>query len=163
MFDILVYLYETYYRPDVFPDSIALAKKLSAVGFEDDEIIEALDWLSALAVTTNGLENEALLSTNQKTANRNSGFRIYTEPESLSLGCLAIGFIQCLDAANLLNMQQREILIERAMAIDESPVPLEKMKVITLMMFWSQGTESEIMLFDELLLTSDELANRPIH
>jgi uncharacterized protein Smg (DUF494 family) len=34
MFDVLVYLYETYYRPDACPDSEALVKKLSAVGFE---------------------------------------------------------------------------------------------------------------------------------
>ena len=45
MFDILVYLYETYYRPDACPEPAALAKKLSAVGFDDVEISEALVWL----------------------------------------------------------------------------------------------------------------------
>jgi len=38
MFDILVYLYETYYRPDACPEPVALAKKLSAIGFDDVEI-----------------------------------------------------------------------------------------------------------------------------
>ncbi|TFW08529.1 DUF494 family protein, partial [Oxalobacteraceae bacterium OM1] len=48
MFDILVYLYETYYRPDACPEPAALARKLSAIGFDDIEISEALDWLSGL-------------------------------------------------------------------------------------------------------------------
>ena len=48
MFDILVYLYETYYRPDACPEPAALAKKLSAVGFDDVEISEALVWLTDL-------------------------------------------------------------------------------------------------------------------
>ena len=48
MFDILVYLYETYFRPDACPEPAALARKLSAVGFEDDEISEAIVWLTDL-------------------------------------------------------------------------------------------------------------------
>ena len=51
MFDVLVYLYETYYRPDACPDSEALVKKLSAVGFEEEEISKALGWLTDLAET----------------------------------------------------------------------------------------------------------------
>ena len=48
MFDILVYLYETYYRPDACPEPAVLARKLSAVGFDDVEISEALVWLTDL-------------------------------------------------------------------------------------------------------------------
>ena len=57
MFDVLVYLYETYYRPDACPDSEALVKKLSAIGFEEEEIAKALGWLTALAETTNELSD----------------------------------------------------------------------------------------------------------
>ena len=55
MFEVLVYLYETYYRPDACPDSAALAKKLSAVGFEQDEISRALGLLTERAETTDVL------------------------------------------------------------------------------------------------------------
>jgi len=51
MFEVLVYLYETYYRPDACPEPEALVKKLSAIGFEDDEIAKALGWLTDLAET----------------------------------------------------------------------------------------------------------------
>ena len=44
MFDVLVYLYENYWRPDACPDHAQLARKLTSVGFESDEIEEALSF-----------------------------------------------------------------------------------------------------------------------
>src|SRR5476649_2640919 len=54
MFDVLVYLYENYWRPDACPDHDQLSRKLTAVGFETDEIQEALHWLDGLADTSQG-------------------------------------------------------------------------------------------------------------
>lgn len=58
MFDVLVYLYETYWRPDACPDSAQLARKLTAVGFENDEIQEALNWLEGLATAGEAYHGE---------------------------------------------------------------------------------------------------------
>ena len=49
MFDVLVYLYENYWRPDACPDHKQLSRKLSAAGFEREEIQDALRWLDGLA------------------------------------------------------------------------------------------------------------------
>ena len=49
MFDILVYLFENYYQTDLYPDQDALARKLSAAGFERDDISDALVWLRGLS------------------------------------------------------------------------------------------------------------------
>lgn len=147
MFDILVYLYETYYRPDACPEPPALAKKLSAVGFDDDEISEAIDWLDVLKKSTKS-------SPTQPDVN---SFRIYASQEAALLGFTAIGFIQFLESANLINSQQREIIIDRALAVEESPITVDKLKIIVLMMLWSQGKEPDVFMFDELL-SSDEQA-----
>ena len=48
MFDILVYLFETYTQPSACPESAVLARKLSAIGFEQEDIAAALEWLSGL-------------------------------------------------------------------------------------------------------------------
>ena len=52
MFDVLVFVYENYWRGDACPQWEHLGRKLSAVGFEQDEIQEALTWLSGLSVAT---------------------------------------------------------------------------------------------------------------
>jgi uncharacterized protein Smg (DUF494 family) len=48
MFEILIYLFESYFDAGSYPEPDKLSRKLSAAGFEGDEISEALTWLSAL-------------------------------------------------------------------------------------------------------------------
>ena len=48
MFDVLVYVYEHYWRGDVCPELPLLGRKLSAAGFDADEIQQALSWLAGL-------------------------------------------------------------------------------------------------------------------
>ena len=62
MFDVLVYLYENYWRPDACPEPKQLSRKLSAVGFEPDEINEALRWLDGLADTAESSSGAAASS-----------------------------------------------------------------------------------------------------
>lgn len=48
MFEVLVFVYENYYAGDGCPDPAHLERKLNAVGFESDEISDALTWLNGL-------------------------------------------------------------------------------------------------------------------
>ncbi|HEV2612123.1 MAG TPA: DUF494 domain-containing protein [Noviherbaspirillum sp.] len=158
MFDVLVYLYETYYRPDACPDSEALVKKLSAVGFEEEEISKALGWLTDLAETTHEYSDRFP----QQTA-FSFGIRIYAPQEFDVLGTEAIGFIQFLESAKVINPIQREIVIERALAISERQVSLDKLKVIVLMVLWSQGKEPDGLIFDELFSDDEDSEPRLLH
>ncbi|NMM38733.1 MAG: DUF494 domain-containing protein [Glaciimonas sp.] len=158
MFDILVYLYETYYRPEACPDAVALTKKLSAVGFEHEEISEALDWLGHLVES-----NDAFANAYPQQSAFSFGLRIYPEQESNVLGTDAIGFIQFLELAKVLDANQREIVIERALAVNESPMPLDKLKIIVLMMLWSQGQEPDALIFDELFADDTQPQKHWLH
>lgn len=154
MFDILVYLYETYYRPDACPEPAALARKLSAVGFDDVEISEALVWLTDLTEMAGG---------DLEFAASSDGIRFYVDQEYDVLGTAAVGFIQFLESAKVLSPVQREIVIERALVLDESPVGLGKLKIIVLMLLWSQGKEPDALMFDDLFGSDDEQAPRLLH
>jgi len=151
MFEVLVYLYETYYRPDACPEPEALVKKLAAVGFEDEEITRALGWLTDLAETTN-----EFIQRYPQQASFSFGTRIYVEQELSQLGTASVGFLQFLEAAQVINAIQREIVIERALAVAESPLPTDVLKVIVLMVLWSQGKEPDSLMFDELFVDEDE-------
>ncbi|MES2115880.1 MAG: DUF494 domain-containing protein [Pseudomonadota bacterium] len=154
MFDILVYLYETYYRPDACPEPEALARKLSAVGFDDVEISEALVWLTDLT---------AMAGVEQSLTAASTGTRFYVDEEQDVLGTAAIGFIQFLESAKVLTPLQREIVVERALALDEVPVSLAKLKVIVLMLLWSQGKEPDALMFDDLFGSDEDQAPRLLH
>jgi Smg protein len=148
MFDILVYLFQNYYTPQACPDADVLAHKLAAAGFEHEDIDEALGWLYGLAQTT-----EQCVQLAQ--APRSQSVRIYTEHEYQTLGTQAIGFISFLESSGVLPPALREILIERAEAADETPIPLEKLKIITLMVLWSQEVEVDHLVLEELLTHDD--------
>jgi len=143
MFDILVYLFENYYTPQACPKADVLAHKLAAVGFEHDDINEALGWLHGLAESTEQFAALEHAGT--------SGTRIYSDEEYQTLGSEAIGFITFLENSGVLRPSLREILIERAQATPESPVSLDCMRIIALMVLWSQETEVDHLLLEELL------------
>ena len=144
MFDILVYLFENYYTPQACPEADVLAHKLAAVGFEHDDIHDALGWLHGLAQTTEQCDALA-------TAPQGDSRRIFTDAEYQSLGTEAIGFITFLEFSGVLPAALREIVIDRAQAADESPISLEKIKIIALMVLWSQEAEVDHLVLEELL------------
>ena len=51
MYDILVFLFENCQQAELAYDSDRVAKKLSAAGFEDADISEALHWLAGMGRT----------------------------------------------------------------------------------------------------------------
>jgi Smg protein len=158
MFDVLVYLYETYYRPEACPDPEALVKKLAAVGFEEEEISEAIGWLTDLAETTNEFSDRYPQQTTFS-----FGMRIYAQRELDVLGTEAVGFLQFLESAKVITPIQREIIIERALATKEPLVSLDKLKVIVLMVMWSQGKEPDALIFDELFSSEEDDEPRLLH
>ncbi len=158
MFDVLVYLYETYYRPEACPDSEALVKKLSAVGFEEEEISKALGWLTDLAEATNEYSDRFPQQTSFS-----FGMRIYARQEVDMLGTDGVGFLQFLESAKVINPIQREIVIERALAINDTQVSLDKLKVIVLLVLWSQGKEPDGLIFDELFSDDEDAEPRLLH
>jgi Smg protein len=54
MFDVLVFVYEHYWRGEEPPELEQLGRRLSAHGFEADEIQQALAWLDGLAIAAQG-------------------------------------------------------------------------------------------------------------
>ena len=48
MYDVLVYVFENCQQTEIAHDRDRVAKKLSAAGFEDSDISEALHWLAGV-------------------------------------------------------------------------------------------------------------------
>ena len=146
MFDVLVYLYENYWRPDACPEHAQLTRKLSSVGFESDEIEEALSWLDGVAAAAQAYVGE-------QTA---ESLRVYTPAELEHLGEASVGFISFLESAGVLPPPMREMVIDRASAIPGGPLDVEDLKIIVLMVFWSLGEEPDALILDELFVDEED-------
>ena len=143
MFDVLVYLFENYYQSENYPDQDTLARKLTAAGFENDEITEALDWLNGLVGPGESSAYEHI--------DAPGTFRAYTPFELAKLSAEARGFLIFLESARILSPGLRELIVDRAMAVEEDVVELEKLKVIVLMVLWTRRGDVDTLMLEELL------------
>ena len=147
MFDVLVYLFENYIHAEACPAPDQLARKLSAAGFEDEEISEALEWLSDLNSDSDGYA--------PADAPSSRAIRIFAAEELSKLGSEGYGFLVFLDSAGVLDTRTRELIIDRIMALPDPSVSVGRIKVIVLMVLWKEARPMDSLLVDELL-TEDE-------
>ena len=61
-----------------------------------------------------------------------------------------------LETAGVINALQRELVIERVLALDEPAVDLEQVKLIVLMVLWNQNEAVDTLVLDELISPSQE-------
>ncbi|RZJ04619.1 MAG: DUF494 domain-containing protein, partial [Rubrivivax sp.] len=117
MFDVLVFVYENYWRGDACPEWQQLGRKLSAVGFEQEEIREALAWLDGLRNATHATQIVLSQTTPVGTAIHCASpdsLRVYSVAEQDHLGAESLGFLSFLASASVLPSHLLEIAIERA-------------------------------------------------
>ena len=160
MFEVLVYVYENYWQGDACPELQRLGRKLTAAGFDAEEIQEALVWLDGLNVAAQGTQislpttapssAEALCTPHGIQAQSANSLRIYSVAEQTHLGALSLGFVSFLESSGVLPPHMREIVLDRAMAAPGDPVTLDDLKIIVLMVYWSFGEEPDALVLDEL-------------
>lgn len=169
MFEVLVYVYENYWHGEACPELPQLERKLSAIGFDADEIREALQWLDGLNLAAQSTLWLADGSDSAITPDLHSTFsaapspgsmRVYSVAEQDRLGADCLGFISFLETAGVLPPPMREIVIDRAMAVRAEPIDLDDLKIIILMVYWSFGEEPDALILDELC---DDGAERIAH
>ncbi|MEW5787337.1 MAG: DUF494 domain-containing protein [Pseudomonadota bacterium] len=145
MFDILLYLYDTYLYADRIPDADQLSRKLSAAGFEEEAIGEALDWLAALDDLAPAED-----------AHAPPAFRIYADAEASRLASGGRGFLAYLESAGLLPAHAREWIIDRALALPDSQVSAMRIKWIALLALWKLKGSGEVLWLEDLVRGDEE-------
>ena len=143
--DVLMYLFETYIdaEEEPEPDQNELRDELARAGFGDSEIDRALDWLDGLT------DNHDGAACHLQTAH---GTRIYNDVEHLRLDSGCRGFISYLEQTGILSPPQREILIDRLLALESPDIDVEQIKWVVLMVLFSQpGQELAYARMEDLV------------
>lgn len=145
MIDILVYLFENY-QPDACPAPSVLARKLSAAGFEADDISAALVWLDGLVS-----EEPSMAPTSGQ-----GSIRVYDEDEAARLTVESRGFLAFLEQQEAIDPALRELIIDRALALPGDTVGVDRLKVIVLAVIWRRQHAIDALILEELLAEDDE-------
>ena len=132
--DILIYVFDRYMldeAPEV-PEREDLARDLAYVGFAHENVERALNWLADLAC----VRDRTLLDPAIDKSGR--AVRVFSEAELARLSTECRGFLLTLERLGVLQPLQREIVIDRMIALDADELDTEQLRWVVLMVLSSQ-------------------------
>jgi Smg protein len=157
--DVLLYLFEHYFTNDaivVSDEALAspdgpLAGELAEAGFSKGEIRKAFDWLDALARQRPAPGQPRV----------GGPTRVFNGPELDKLDIEARGFLLFLEQHGILDHDQRELVLDRAMALDQDELDLDDLKWVVLMVLFNQPGSEAAYAWMETQMFLDE--PEPVH
>ncbi|MBE9526433.1 MAG: DUF494 domain-containing protein, partial [Proteobacteria bacterium] len=128
---ILMYLFETYLDDDQseIPSADNIRNELSRIGFDDSNVDKSFKWLDDLSTL-----KEYNFTIEQLD---NNSFRTFSSIESSTFDQQAQAVLIELVNLNILTPTQREIIIDKALALDIAPINQEQMKWVVLMVLFN--------------------------
>jgi Smg protein len=146
--DVLMYLFETFSEQehDEATDHVVLRQELLQAGFGEPEVDRALTWLEDL-----GADPDHPFPS----APADRSVRVFNTVELARLDTECRGYLVHLEQIGILSPLQREIVIDRLMALGAGEIDVEQVKWVTLMVLFSQVDEEnafarmEDLVFEE--------------
>ena len=144
--DILIYLFENYFDTDLDcatePDRDTLKDELERAGFSEREVGRALEWLEQLSADP---QHAGTMPTSR-------AIRVFVPSEQTRLDTDCRGYILYLEHIGILNAAQRELVIDRLLALDARQIDIEQVKWVVLMLLFSQpGQENAYLRMEDLV------------
>jgi Smg protein len=145
---VLIYVYDHYMLadPSDVPERHRMLEDLQRRGFSVSEVVHAMEWLSALV----GDQRASPGPTEAESAR--TALRVFDDGELSRLSADSRAFLMLLDRQHVLTPQQRELVIERALALDVDEVEVEPLKWVVLLVLSSQpGQELAFARFESVM------------
>ncbi len=129
--DILMYLFETYLDDaDMdLPNEESIRSELLGAGFNDAKVSKAFDWLDELAILKNDTSHSDPLEAN--------AFRMFSSLEIKKIDLKSRGILIHLSHMGIITPGQRELIIDKALALDSDFINEEQIKWVVLMVLFN--------------------------
>lgn len=150
MLDVLMYLFENYMETncDISRDQDELVEELEEAGFYHDNIHKAFIWLEELSVMQDASD---MLQEHRST----SASRVYDDYEYEKIGQEGLGLIHFLEQIGVLNTLTRELVIDRALALEGEKIEIPRLKWVVLMILFSYpGQDAQLAWMEEFILNN---------
>ena len=152
--DVLMYLFEHCVDSgsDFMPDIDAMRDHLGYAGFQHGDIDKAFNWLEGLYEARENTVHPATNTPNHST-------RIFTHQECERLDTECRGFLLFLEQSGILDPVSRELVVDRAMALEGHHIDLDHLKWVILMVLFNQPGQEAAYAWMEDLLYEDVVEN----
>ncbi len=155
MLDVLMYIFENIidddYEQAEEPDVTALTTELGEAGFKQGEITRAFEWLEDLSVLCEQDDYPHSIVTAAPST------RIYSEREKNKITTAAMGFLSRLEFYKIITPSVREVVLDRAMALESENIDIDQMKWVAMMVLYNQpGRETNYLWLENLLFELEQ-------
>ena len=158
--DVLICVYDQYMTSDPadIPGRTAMLAELVRRGFTVSEVMQAMEWLSVLAAGTEG--PAAFDGPPPGPGNAPRPLRVYSRAELGRLSTPCRNFLARLDRDGVLSPGQRELVIERTLALDVEEPSLEQLRWVVLLVLSIQPQQDAAFARFEALMAGERSSMR---
>ncbi len=147
---VLVYLFQNYFlgEPEAVHDRDSLQSELIDAGFDALHVGKAFDWLADLQEQAAPAPRFAPVQP----------LRVFASEEMELLDGECRGFLLALEQRGVLDAEARERVIERALALEQTPVDLHDLKWVVLLVLYNTPDREAGYAWMEAQLLGSHLA-----
>ena len=149
VFDVLLYMFDTSLsdEPEESSDRDSLQVKLLEAGFPHQEIDKAFQWMDDLAAQRPVAEPRRPHS---------APLRVFSDRERTKLDSQCQGYLLFLEDSGILTPGNRELVIDRFMALEDEEAELDTLKWVVLMVLFNQPGQEAAFAWMENLVFDDQ-------
>jgi len=144
--DVLIYLFDHYVEQEleIIPNQKDLKSQLNQAGFADIQIDKAINWLEGLTVKKDEFDVGIVHSRST---------RVFSSIENEKLDVECKGFLIFLEQSGVLDSEDRELVIDRVMALETETIELQQLKWVVLMVLFNRpGKEAAFAWMEDIIL-----------
>jgi Smg protein len=146
MLEVLIFMFENYLGQPTSLQAISieedfLAQELSQAGFNHDDILGAFDWYKQLRTQ--------ITQPFHQYASHPDAIRIYSTEELEKIDAESFSFLSFVEQAKVILPNERDLILDRAMALKQDHITIEEIRWITMMLLWNDTRKKDYLFVED--------------
>lgn len=146
MLEVLIFMFQNYLGNQSAVNQATieedfLAQELTQAGFDHQDIVGAFDWYKQL-------HTQITQPYHQYVSNPNA-IRVYSTQEVEKIDAESFGFISFVEQAKVILPNERDLILDRAMALKQDQITIEEIRWITMMVLWNDTRKKDYLFVED--------------
>ena len=146
MLEVLIFMFQNYLGNQSAINQATieedfLAQELTQAGFDHHDIVGAFDWYKQL-------HTQITEPYHQYVSNPNA-VRVYSTQEVEKIDAESFGFLSFVEQAKVILPNERDLILDRAMALKQDQITIEEIRWITMMVLWNDTRKKDYLFVED--------------
>lgn len=148
MLEVLIFMFQNYLSVNDMTnqanlDDSEITQELAEAGFDHNDIVGAFNWYKQLRSLMTNPYHEYLSAP--------KSIRVYTADELTRIDAESMSFLDFLGKANVIEPAERDLIIDRAMALETGAISIEEVRWITMIVLWDDTRKKDYLFVEDAI------------